>query len=119
MARPSRWSRSTDVMIYWLTGSANTASWLYTAARRARRHAPGARRVRRRADRLRLLSARSLPRAARPLGAAGLPLRAADGSPGGRALPGLRAPRRVRRGRARVLSGLPGRTPRLLGAPTH
>ena len=24
----------TDVMIYWLTGSANTASWLYTAARR-------------------------------------------------------------------------------------
>ncbi len=78
-----------------------------------RRHAPGARRVRRRADRLRLLSARSLPRAARPLGAAGLPLRAADGSPGGRALPGLRAPGRVRRGRARVLSGLPGRTPGL------
>ena len=24
----------TDVMIYWVTGSANTASWLYTAARR-------------------------------------------------------------------------------------
>ena len=24
----------TDVMIYWLTGSANAASWLYTAARR-------------------------------------------------------------------------------------
>ena len=24
----------TNVMIYWVTGSANTASWLYTAARR-------------------------------------------------------------------------------------
>jgi microsomal epoxide hydrolase len=24
----------TDVMIYWVTGSVNTASWLYTAARR-------------------------------------------------------------------------------------